>query len=67
MNNYVCVNATIEKIGLCEFINCKAKNNKLCSCMRYCETKKSIEHNDLAQYCELNPNKIELPKIETKI
>lgn len=61
MNDYKCVNAQIVKQGLYEAILCKALNNDVCCCIRYCPVKKSIEHNDLAVYCLKNPNRIENP------
>ena len=58
MNNYVCENATIIKQGIYQSIRCKTLNDNCC-CVRYCPTKKSIEHNDMAKYCLKNPKRIE--------
>lgn len=62
MNNYICENGIIIKNGITQCIQCKALKNDLCCCMRYCPTKKSIEHTEMAQYCKYNPNKKEYKK-----
>jgi hypothetical protein len=62
MNDYKCVNAQIIKQGLFQKITCSAMEDGLCACIRYCPTKKSIEHSDMAQYCLKNPNRKEYQK-----
>lgn len=37
---------------------CKATGN-LCGFIRYCPTKKDVEHTEMAQYCLNNPNRKE--------
>lgn len=58
MNDYKCVYAKFVAQGLYQKIICTKLNN-ICPCSRYCPTKKSVEHSDMAQYCLQNPNRIE--------
>lgn len=50
MNNYTCEYAKIIKQGIYEKIIC-LKDNTICPFVRYCTSKKSIEHNDMAIHC----------------
>lgn len=58
MNNYICENAEIIKHGIYQAIRCRATGENCCH-IRYCPTKKSIEHNDSAQYCLKNRKRTE--------
>ena len=58
MFDYICKNAIFKKNGIEEKILCKAFNNELCCCIRYCAEKKSIEHSEMAPYCLKNPDRI---------
>lgn len=60
MNNYKCPNAVFEVNGISQCIRCKAMKNDYCGCVRYCPTKRAIEHNEMAEYCLKNPERKEL-------
>mgnify|MGYP004521679221 CR=1 FL=1 len=55
MYDYKCVNAQHIKEGLTLKIICKATDG-ICHFVRYCPTKKQLEHSEGARTCKLNPD-----------
>lgn len=51
MNNYKCPFAEHKKEGFKVWLKCNIQND-ICPCIRYCPTKKDVEHSESAPQCK---------------
>lgn len=52
MNNYKCPYGEMHKENFKQWIQCE-KQNDICVFIRYCPTKRSVEHSENARYCPI--------------